>query len=408
MRVLVIRDLCCQTVSAGRESSDRMQGLDLLSVTATSDLLLDGLSDAQRAAITHRGERLIVRGGAGSGKTRVIETRFAWLVAQGHRPERVCLLAPSGARATASRERLETVLELGYDQLFVITPPQLAALVLRTAGAAAEELSAGDRLAMLVARIDELSLEHHDFGGRPNTLLGGFVRRIDRLKAELVGPEEYRRWADTLQADSPEAALEHEFAEIYATHERMLAETGARDAGDLIIDALSLARRRPALARRFAHLLIDDAQELDLAPARLALEIGRPGLTVAGDPNAALRRFRAAGAARMASFDSPSAVTISLTAGRRCPERILRAAQSALDAGGLAEARWSSRRPPGASSSFGGAPTTARRPRRSRSRSSGCWHATSPRARSRCWCQRARSRAKRSRSRSRNARSRIG
>ena len=52
-------------------------------------------------------------------------------------------------------------------------------------------LSAGDRLAMLVDRIDELSLRHHDFGGRPNHLLGGFVRRIDRLKAELVGAEEY-------------------------------------------------------------------------------------------------------------------------------------------------------------------------------------------------------------------------
>ena len=73
----------------------------------------------------------------------------------------------------------------------MVTPAELAALTLRTAGAGvdplAAALTAGDRLAMLVERIDELSLQHHDFGGRPNALLAGFVRRIDRLKAEQVG-----------------------------------------------------------------------------------------------------------------------------------------------------------------------------------------------------------------------------
>ena len=98
-------------------------------------------------------------------------------------------------RAPPLRERLETALDLGYEQLYVLTAPQLAALVLRRGGRrgplATRCSSAGDRLAMLIERIDELSLEHHDFGGRPNALLAGFVRRIDRLKAELVGPEEY-------------------------------------------------------------------------------------------------------------------------------------------------------------------------------------------------------------------------
>ena len=176
--------------------------------------------------MTHRGGRLIVRGGAASGKTRVIETRFRWLIEHGCAPERICLLAASQARAAASSERLETVLELGYEELHVLTAPQLAALILRSAGAGtdafAAALSPGDRLAMLVQRIDELSLEHHDFGGRPNALLAGFIRRIDRLKAELVAADEYADWADSLPAESPEAALEREFAGIYRAHERML------------------------------------------------------------------------------------------------------------------------------------------------------------------------------------------
>ena len=192
---------------------------------------------------------------------------------------------------------------------------------------------------MLVERIDELSLQHHDFGGRPNTLLAGFVRRIDRLKAELVGPDEYLRWAGVADPmDSPEAALEREFAEIYRTHERMLAETGARDAGDLIVDAISLARKQPGLARRFEHLLLDDAQELDLAPATLALR----GRRRAG-PDRRRRSARprcAASAARArrgcASFAGPGrARRSSWSASQRCPERIWTAAASALRVAGV-------------------------------------------------------------------------
>jgi DNA helicase-2/ATP-dependent DNA helicase PcrA len=325
-------------VSAEHEGSQTAAELDLLSGGPRAERLLDGLTDAQRAAVTHSGRCLVVRGAAGTGKTRVIESRFRWLIEQGCPPERLGLLTPTPGRAAALRARLETVLELAYEELYILTPSQLAGLILSRAGAGADPLatalSAGDRLAMLVARIDELSLQHHDFGGRPNTLLAGFIRRIDRLKAELVTPDEYSRWAESLAEGSPEGALEHEFAEIYATHERMLAETGARDAGDLIVDAISLARQQPALAQRFTHLLLDDAQELDLAPVTLALEVGTPGLTAAGDPRAALRRFRAAGAARMASFAGPDAHVIELDTGQRCPEPIWRAAAAVLRAGG--------------------------------------------------------------------------
>ncbi len=322
-------------MSADHARSEQTGELDLLSRGIGEQRLLDGLSPAQRAAVTDReARRLIVSGPAGTGKTRVIETRFRWLIEEGSAPERLCLVVPTGARAAASLERLETALAFGYEQLYVLTAPQLAALVLRGAGAGADPLatalSAADRLAMLVERIDELTLGHHDFGGRPNALLAGFVRRIDRLKAELVDPGEYGRWAQSLASDSPEAALECEFAEIYRAHERMLADAGARDAGDLLVDAISLARKQPELARRFEHVLVDDAQEFDLAAARLVLEVSEPGLTVAGDPFATLHRFRAAGRARMSSFYSDGARAIELVGSRRCPTQVWRAANAVL------------------------------------------------------------------------------
>jgi DNA helicase II / ATP-dependent DNA helicase PcrA len=322
-------------VVAGGSVSERM---DLFVQSSASDRPLDGLLAAQRDAATHADARLVILGAAGTGKTRAVEARFRWLVAEGCAPERIGLLVPTDARAAALRARIETRLARGYDELYVITPAQLAGLVLRAAGAGGDPfesvLTPGDRLAMLVERIDELSLRHHDFGGRPNTLLGGFVRRIDRLKAELVGADAYTAWAQALSDDEPDAELEREFAQIYCTHERMLAEAKARDDGDLIVSALDLARAQPSLARRFDHLLLDDAQELDLAPARLALEVSaRRAVTIAGDPDAGLRRYRGAGAARMRSFQEAGGDgvrVVVLEHGQRCPERIWQAARAVL------------------------------------------------------------------------------
>jgi DNA helicase II / ATP-dependent DNA helicase PcrA len=274
--------------------------------------LSPGLTPEQREAVTHRGGPLLVRGGAGTGKTRVIEARFLWLVGQGCEPERLAVVVPSAARGDAIRGRLEQALDRGYEQLFVLTPVELAALILNVPAVEAELLSAGDRLAMLLERIDELSLAHHDFGGNVNALLGAFIRRIDRLKAELIHVEEYSSWA----ASAPDRR-EPEFAEVYRTHERMLADAGARDVGDLVRDALRLAERR------FEHVLVDDAQELDLAPARLIRAVAGPGLSAAGDPRAAMRRFRGAGEQRMLSFEGPDVRVIALEHSFRSPETVL-------------------------------------------------------------------------------------
>jgi DNA helicase-2/ATP-dependent DNA helicase PcrA len=300
-------------------------------------LTLDHLLPDQRDPVTYQGGPLLVLGGAGAGKTSVIEARFRWLVSQGSVPERIALVAPSGARTDALTARIEGTLAGAYDELFILTPVDLAALILGGAGAGFDAresvLEPGYRLAMLRERIDELSLERHDFGGSVNVLLGGFIRRIDRLKAEAISADDYARWAEGLdeQAAPSEAALEREFAEVYRTHERMLADAGARDAGDLLRDAIRTAAAQPSLARRFDHVLLDDAHELDLAAATLIRRVAGDRLTVAGDPMQALRRFRGAGAARMRSLQ-PGARVISLAVSRRCPPMVLRAAGALIEA----------------------------------------------------------------------------
>src|ERR1022692_4514729 len=114
---------------------------------------LDGLLPSQREAVTHREGPLLVLGPAGTGKTRVIEARFCWLVAQGCEPERIVVLAPCSARVAALRGWLESALTHGYEELFVMTPVELASLVLGHAAQGADPLESilgpGDRLAML-------------------------------------------------------------------------------------------------------------------------------------------------------------------------------------------------------------------------------------------------------------------
>jgi DNA helicase II / ATP-dependent DNA helicase PcrA len=326
------------------QSASSAERVEVISELILSDVgsLLDRLLEAQREAVTHRGGPLVVLGPAGTGKTLVVERRFLWLVEQGCRPERIAVVAPTAGRADAIRARLEGALAQGYEELVVVAPLQLAAAVLSSPLPAVSGsdpldsmLDGGERLAMLLERIDELPLERHDFGGSATALLGGFIRRIDRLKAELIGAEDYWSWASGLgeSGDDPgEAALELEFAEVYRAHERMLADAGAVDAGDMLCAALRAAREQPAAVRRFSEVLVDDAQELDLAAASLVRALGGAGLTVAGDPSGAVRRFRGAGAMRMEGFcGSPGARVVRLERSMRCPGAVMAAAGALVE-----------------------------------------------------------------------------
>ncbi len=283
------------------------------------------LSPVQREAVTHTGGPLLVLGAGGTGKTTVLQERFLWLAARGVRPERIGVLTPSSGRADQLRARLEGGLTDGYEQLFVMTPVELAALVVGPPGGELDVLDAvlspGERFAMLLERIDELSLQRHDFAGSANALITGFVRRIDRLKAHLIAAEDYARWAAGLQefgAEPADAALEREFAEVYRAHERMLRDAGGTDVGNLIRDALVAAEQRPAAAQRFEHLLLDDGEGLAPAAAALARHLGGATIAVTGDP-------------ARGDFPLAAARVITLEESFRCPETVLSASRACLE-----------------------------------------------------------------------------
>jgi DNA helicase-2/ATP-dependent DNA helicase PcrA len=306
----------------------------------------DGLSPAQRTAAAHAGGPLLIVGGAGSGKTRTLVARFAWLVEQGEAPEAILALARSERAADALRRQVEEAIAHRYEALAVTTVHDLCARLLREHALAggvdpfAVAVGRADRLAMLLERIDELTIRSHDFRGNPAALIGSFVRRIDRLKDELISAEDYAAWAEQLAGEDADdatrarAAREREFAEIYRAHDRMLAEAGALDGGDLVIRALALLRDHPhvraQVAERYRHVLVDDVQEPNFAHGLLLrlLAAEHGNLAAAGDDDQAIHRFRAAATKNLRDFQAelPNATVVELERSFRCPQRILVAA----------------------------------------------------------------------------------
>ena len=305
---------------------------------------LDALTPDQRRAVTHGTGPLLVVGGAGSGKTRTLVARFAWLVEQGTRPEGILALTFSSTAADALRTRIEDAIDRPYEELAVTTVHGLCARLLRDEAAAAgldpfaQPVTAADRLAMLLDRIDELTLRRHDLRGNPAALLAGVIERIDRLKVELVTADEYAAWGRR----RARSGQEREFAGLYQAHDRMLAERGALDFGDLLIVAHRLLRDddavRERLAERYPHLLVDDYQDLDLAPVRIAGLLAQGSAVYTADPDQAILRFRGAATTNLEALDAP---VVRLDPARSAAaRRILDAAQAVVgteltgDAGG--------------------------------------------------------------------------
>ncbi len=310
------------------------------------DPRIDPLTEAQHAAATHVGRPLVLLGGAGTGKTATLLARFAHLIGDGAAaPEQVLMLTGGEAAADDLRARVEDVLgDRAFAELAVHTTSSFAARLLRE-----EALEAGidptvgmatsaDRLALLLARIDELPLRVHDLAGRPAATLARLLARIDRCKEQLVTADAFTSWAEGLDESDARAVREREFAALYTTHDALLRGLDLLDTGDLVMRAHALLRDRPhVLARtgaRYRHVMADDHQDATPATHALVTLVGGAAATLvlAGDDDQAVRRTAGPGSAALraaATGDGPAAV-IRLERSFRCRARIVTAAQAVV------------------------------------------------------------------------------
>ncbi|CAN5145194.1 hypothetical protein BH24ACT23_BH24ACT23_06830 [soil metagenome] len=287
--------------------------------------------------VTHRSGALLVTGRAGTGRSEALVRRFAALAAEGIRAERILLLARTRAGAAGLRARVEVALSRPHEELWIGTYEEIAERLLREHPTEAgldpffTTVSAADRLAILLDRVDDLPLRRHEIRGNPAGLLARLLRRIDLLKIEGVTPERLHAWATakereaTRPAAKERARRETEFAELCARHDRMLREAGSLDDGDLVVEASRLLASRADTAEevsaRFDYAMVDELE--DAAPTHLELlgalaaEAGQ--IVATHDSAQAIRRFRGAADGPIEWFDQtfPSAGRVELTIQHR-------------------------------------------------------------------------------------------
>jgi DNA helicase-2/ATP-dependent DNA helicase PcrA len=244
--------------------------------------LQSALSDRRRAVEHDRGP-LLVTGAPGTGKTELLARRLAHLAAAGNRPESILTIASSRTTAARLRARCEALLPGSFEELWIGSWDAIGERLLREYSEEAgldpffDVLGRGERLAMLLDRLDRLPLRRHEIRGNPAGLLARLLARIDSLKAERVGPTTLseRAAAATPEDEAGREAIrrEQEFAELYVTHDRILAETGSLDRGDVFLALDCLLVERPDVRRqiteRWRYLMVDELEEA--TPAQLAV-----------------------------------------------------------------------------------------------------------------------------------------
>jgi DNA helicase-2/ATP-dependent DNA helicase PcrA len=302
--------------------------------------LLDDLNPQQRAAVVHEGGPLLVVAGAGSGKTRVLTRRIAYLLgARGVAPGEVLAITFTNKAAGEMKERVSDLVGGRSRAMWVSTFHSACVRILRqeakvlgfTSSFTIYDSSDSQRLLGQVIR--ELDL---DPKRNPPRAMAG---KISNLKNELIDWETARS-----QAEKPEDSV---LADVYATYQRRLHEANALDFDDLIGTTVALLQAFPDVAehyrRRFRHVLVDEYQDTNHAQYVLIRELvgtdltgdqahQRAELCVVGDADQSIYAFRGANIRNIVEFetDYPDATTVLLEQNYRSTQTILSAANAVI------------------------------------------------------------------------------
>ena len=298
--------------------------------------LLEGLNPQQEEAVKHAGSALLIVAGAGSGKTRVLSNRIAYLIATGraHHGEILAITFTNKA-AAEMRERIEALVGGRAKIMWISTFHSSCVRILRQEAANVGLKSnfsiydSADSLRLVTQVSKALDLDPKKFAPK------AIQHKISALKNELIDADSY---ASAANYNDP---FEQAVAEVYKGYTQRLRQANAMDFDDLIAETVFMFRAFPALAdsyrRRFRHVLVDEYQDTNHAQYALVREIvgegpGASELTVVGDSDQSIYAFRGADIRNIVEFekDYPEARTIKLEQNYRSTQNILSAANSVI------------------------------------------------------------------------------
>ncbi len=313
--------------------------------------LLDGLNPQQREAVVHHGSPLLIVAGAGSGKTRVLTHRIAYLLGErGVQPQEILAITFTNKAAREMKDRVDRLIGPRSAAMWVMTFHSACVRILRREAKrlgfptsfSIYDQADSQRLMAMVCR--EMDLDPKRYPPR------SFSAQVSNFKNELIDYETASAQAST--------HLERKLAEAYRNYQQKLTEAGAMDFDDLIMLTVTLFQIFPDVAEhyrlRWRHIMVDEYQDTNHAQYTLIREIaGRPEprtadgdtvgeggesgvapaeLCVVGDADQSIYAFRGATIRNILEFerDYPEARTILLEQNYRSTQTILSAANAVI------------------------------------------------------------------------------
>jgi DNA helicase-2/ATP-dependent DNA helicase PcrA len=288
------------------------------------------LNPDQEDAVRHPGGPMLVIAGAGSGKTRVLTQRIAWLVSQGVRPAEILAITFTNKAAEEMRSRVSDVVGPAVDAMWVTTFHKACVRILRRH---AEVLGYPPRFAIYDAQDSRRLVGYviRDLGLDPRKFPVNSVQsRISLWKNEMVT---VARAVDS--ADNPAT---RRIAEVYREYQDRLVRAGAMDFDDLLVNVVRLFELHPEVLaswqHRFRHVLIDEYQDTNRAQNRIILMLGAAhhNVCVVGDSDQSIYKFRGADLRNIHEFEKafPDVTVIVLAQNYRSTQTILEAANAVI------------------------------------------------------------------------------
>ena len=302
-----------------------------------TDPLLDGLNPQQQKAVAHSGTPLLVVAGAGSGKTRVLTRRIAYIMARREiRPYEILAITFTNKAAGEMKERVADLVGPIARSMWVSTFHSSCVRMLRQEverlgySSSFTIYDSADSQKLISKVMESLNLDSKRYPARQ------FQHLISNAKNELQTPHDYLRQVSN--------QFETIVADVYTLYEKRLQQANAMDFDDLIMKTVQVLQQFPeAKARfrsRFRHILVDEYQDTNHAQYVLIKELtgvegdGYPvaELCVVGDADQSIYGFRGATIRNILQFevDFPNATTVLLEQNYRSTQNILSAANSVI------------------------------------------------------------------------------
>lgn len=293
---------------------------------------LQGLTDAQRAAVEHRDGPLMVLAGPGSGKTRVITQRIARLLQNGVKPEEVLALTFTNKAAREMSERVHKLID--GKSVYVATFHRFCAHLLRRwpQQVGLKEnftiLDTSDQVAIIRRIMNDLN--------RSATMIDPrrVLNRISKARNDLVTAADFRRMQEERIGDPVDSVV----FDVFPVYEQQLTKQNCVDFDALLLHVVDMVSNndqfREHLDRQFRFVMVDEYQDTNLAQYRIVQAISQhcPNLCVTGDPDQSIYGWRGARPENITQFESdfPGMKVVSLDQNFRSTGNIVQCADQLI------------------------------------------------------------------------------